>query len=157
MEKTPQAKRGGIHNLKHYPMKYFSIAEFLRSDAAEKHQVNNIPNDEELLAVLNNVNALVNNVLDPLRALIGRPIIITSGYRSQRVNELVGGSKTSQHMLGKAADIYVQGYTLQQMDVVYQTIQMCFDFDQLIFYPSKNIIHVSWDGNKNRRESWVKA
>ena len=72
-------------------MKYFSIAEFLRSDAAEKHQVSNIPSDEELLAVLNNINALVNNVLDPLRDMVGRPVIITSGYRSQRVNELVGG------------------------------------------------------------------
>lgn len=157
MEKTPQAKRGGIHNLKHYPMKYFSIAEFLRSDAAEKYQVSNIPSDEELLKVLNNINALVNNVLDPLRDMVGRPVIITSGYRSQRVNELVGGSKTSQHLAGKAADFHVQGCTPQQMEVVYQTMQIGFDFDQLIFYPSKNIIHVSWDGNKNRQESWVKA
>lgn len=157
MEKTPQAKRGGIHNLKHYPMKYFSIAEFLNSDAADKYQVSNMPADEELLAVLNNINALVNNVLDPLRAMIGRPIIITSGYRSQRVNELVGGSKASQHMLGKAADIHIQGYTPQQMEMVYRTIQMYYDFDQLIFYPSKNIIHISWDGDKNRQESWVKA
>lgn len=138
-------------------MKYFSIAEFLNSDAADKYQVSNMPADEELLAVLNNINALVNNVLDPLRAMIARPIIITSGYRSQRVNELVGGSKTSQHLTGKAADFHVQGYTPQQMDVVYQTIRMCFDFDQLIFYPSKNIIHISWNGDKNRQESWVKA
>lgn len=157
MEKTPQAKRGGIHNLKHYPMKYFSIAEFLNSDAADKYQVSNMPADEELLAVLNNINALVNNVLDPLRARIGRPVIITSGYRSQRVNELVGGSKTSQHLTGKAADFHVQGYTPQQMDVVYRTIQIYYDFDQLIFYPSKNIIHISWNGDKNRQESWVKA
>lgn len=157
MEKTPQAKRGGIHNLKHYPMKYFSIAEFLNSDTADKYQVSNMPADKELSAVLNNINALVNNVLDPLRAMIGRPIIITSGYRSRRVNELVGGSKTSQHLAGQAADFHVQGYTPQQMDVVYQSIQMYFDFDQLIFYPSKNFIHVSWNGNKNRQESWVKA
>lgn len=157
MEKTPQAKRGGIHNLKHHLMKYFSIAEFLRSDAADKYQVSNMPADEELLAVLKNIKALVTNVLDPLRTMIGRPIIITSGYRSQLVNNLIGGSKNSQHLSGKAADIHVQGYTSQQMDVVYQTIQMCYDFDQLIFYPSKNIIHVSWNGDKNRQESWVKA
>lgn len=138
-------------------MKYFSIAEFLRSDEAEKHQVKNIPDDAQLSQVLGNIKALVLNILDPLRARVGRPIIITSGYRSQRVNELVGGSKTSQHLTGQAADFHVQGYTPQQMDVVYQTIQMCFDFDQLIFYPSKIIIHVSWDGNKNRQESWVKA
>lgn len=136
-------------------MKYFSIAEFLRSDAAEKYQVNNIPSDEELLAVLNNINALVNNVLDPLRAMISRPIIITSGYRSQRVNELVGGSKTSQHLTGKAADIHVQGYTSKQMEMVYLTIRMYYDFDQLIFYPTKNIIHISWNGDKNRQEFWV--
>ena len=138
-------------------MKYFSYSEFFKSDVAEKHQVKNIPDDAQLSQVLGNIKALVLNVLDPLRAKIGRPIIITSGYRSQRVNNLVGGSKTSQHMLGKAADIHIQGYTSQQMDIVYQTIQMCYDFDQLIFYPSKNIIHVSWNGNKNRQESWVKA
>ena len=157
MEKTPQAKRGGIHNLNYHPMKYFSYSEFFKSDVAEKHQVKNIPDDAQLSQVLGNIKALVLNVLDPLRARIGRPIIITSGYRSQRVNELVGGSKTSQHLSGKAADIHVQGYTPQQMDIVYQTIQKCCDFDQLIFYPSKNIIHISWNGNKNRLESWVKA
>lgn len=157
MEKTPQAKRGGIHNLQYQPMNYFSYSEFFKSDVAEKHQVKNIPDDAQLSQVLGNIKALVLNVLDPLRARIGRPIIITSGYRSQRVNELVGGSKTSQHLLGKAADIHIQGYTPQQMDIVYQTIHMCYDFDQLIFYPSKNIIHVSWNGAKNRQESWVKA
>lgn len=157
MEKTPQAKRGGIHNLNYHPMKYFSYSEFFKSDVAEKHQVENIPDDAQLSQVLGNIKALVLNVLDPLRAMIARPIIITSGYRSQRVNELVGGSKTSQHMLGKAADIHIQGYTPQQMEMVYRTIQMYYDFDQLIFYPSKNIIHVSWNGDKNRQESWVKA
>lgn len=157
MEKTPQAKRGGIHNLNYHPMKYFSYSEFFKSDVAEKHQVENIPDDAQLSQVLGNIKALVLNVLDPLRTMIARPIIITSGYRSQRVNELVGGSKTSQHLLGKAADIHVQGYTPQQMDMVYRTIQMYYDFDQLIFYPSKNFIHVSWNGNKNRQESWVKA
>ena len=157
MEKTPQAKRGGIHNLKHYPMKYFSYSEFFKSDAAEKHQVKNIPDDAQLSQVLGNIKALVLNVLDPLRAKIDRSIIITSGYRCQRVNELVGGSETSQHLSGKAADIYVKGYTPQQMEVVYRIIQMFYDFDQLIFYPSKNIIHISWNGDKNRQESWVKA
>lgn len=157
MEKTPQAKRGGIHKLKHCLMKYFSIAEFFESDVAEKHQVENIPDDAQLSQVLGNIRALALNVLDPLRARIGRSIIITSGYRSQRVNELVGGSKTSQHLSGKAADIHVQGYTPQQMEMVYRTIQMYYDFDQLIFYPSKNIIHISWNGAKNRQESWVKA
>ena len=138
-------------------MKYFSYSEFFKSDAAEKHQVSNIPDDAQLSQVLGNIKALVLNVLDPLRTMIGRPIIITSGYRSQRVNELVGGSKTSQHLTGRAADIHVQGYTPRQMNVVYQTIQMCYDFDQLIFYPSKNFIHISWNGDKNRQESWVKA
>ena len=138
-------------------MKYFSYSEFFKSDAAEKYQVNNIPDDAQLSQVLGNIKALVLNVLDPLRARVGRPIIITSGYRSQRVNKLVGGSKISQHLTGKAADFHVLGYTPQQMDVVFQTIQMCYDFDQLIFYPSKNFIHVSWDGNKNRQKSWVKA
>lgn len=137
-------------------MKYFSHSEFFKSDVAKKHKVSNIPSDEELLDVLDNINALVDNVLDPLRASIGRPIIITSGYRSQRVNELVGGSKISHHLSGKAADFHVQGYTPQQMDMIYRMIEKYYNFDLLIFYPSKNIIHISWDGNKNRQESWVK-
>lgn len=138
-------------------MKYFNYSEFFKSDAAEKHQVSNIPDDAQLSQVLGNIKALVDNILDPLRARMGRPVIITSGYRSRRVNELVGGSKTSQHLTGKAADIHVQGYTPRQMDMVFRSIQMYYDFDQLIFYPSKNIIHVSWNGGKNRQESWVKA
>lgn len=138
-------------------MKYFSYSEFFHSSTAEKYQVSNVPDDAQLSQVLENIKALVSNVLDPLRAMIARPIIITSGYRSQRVNELVGGSKTSQHLSGNAADIHVQGYTPQQMDMIYRTIQMYYDFDQLIFYPSKNIIHISWNGDKNRQESWVKA
>ena len=138
-------------------MKYFSYSEFFKSDVAEKHQVKNIPEDAQLSQVLGNIKALGSNVLDPLRAKIGRPIIITSGYRSKRVNELVGGSIFSQHMLGKAADIHVQGYTPEQMDMVYRTIQMYYDFDQLILYPYKNIIHISWNGDKNRQESWVKG
>lgn len=138
-------------------MKYFSYSEFFKSDVAEKYQVNNILDDMPLSHVLGNINALVNNVLDPLRAMIGRPIIITSGYRNKWVNDLVGGSKTSQHMEGKAADIHVQGCTPKQMEIVYEIAQMYLDFDQLIFYPSKNIIHVSWNGYKNRKESWVSA
>lgn len=138
-------------------MKYFSYSEFFKSDAADKHQVSNIPDDAQLSQVLGNIKALVLNVLDPLRAMIGRPIIITSGYRSKRVNELVGGSIFSQHMSGKAADIHVQGYTPEQMEMVYRTIQMYYDFDQLILYPYKNIIHISWNGDKNRQESWVKG
>ena len=78
MEKTPQAKRGGIHNLKHYPMKYFIYSEFFSSDVAEKHQVENIPDDAQLSQVLGNIKALVLNVLDPLRDRVGRPIIILS-------------------------------------------------------------------------------
>lgn len=138
-------------------MKYFSYSEFFKSDAAEKHKVSNIPDDAQLSQVLGNIKALVLNVLDPLRAMIGRPIIITSGYRSKRVNELVGGSIFSQHMSGKAADIHVQGYTPEQMEMVYRTIQMYYNFDQLILYPYKNIIHISWNGDKNRQESWVKG
>lgn len=138
-------------------MKYFSYSEFFKSDVAEKHQVKNIPDDAQLSQVLENIKALVLNVLDPLRARIGRPIIITSGYRSKRVNELVGGSIFSQHMSGKAADIRVQGYTPEQMDMVYCMIQMYYGFDQLILYPYKNIIHISWNGEKNRQESWVKG
>ena len=60
-------------------------------------------------AALTNMTILVQHFLDPLREAIGKPVRVTSGYRCKALNEAVGGSKTSAHLTGEAADIKVQG------------------------------------------------
>lgn len=82
-------------------MKYFTIKELTKSDTAELNCIENLPSPEEI----SNLEKLINNVLDPLREAYGKPIYVNSGYRSFKLNRIVGGSSTSEHMRGMAADI----------------------------------------------------
>jgi len=82
-------------------MKYFTISEFIKSDTALKMRIWNGANKE----IEENIRALVDNVLDPLRELYGHPIDVTSGYRCPKLNNAVNGAPNSQHMRGEAADI----------------------------------------------------
>ena len=84
---------------------HFSLAEMIASDTALRHGINNAPGPHEI----DNLKRLCALVLEPLRAAIGQPIRITSGYRSSLLNTLVGGSRTSDHCAGRAADIQVPG------------------------------------------------
>jgi uncharacterized protein YcbK (DUF882 family) len=81
--------------------KYFTLRELIKSDTAIRCGIANNPTKEEIA----NINNLIDNILDPLREAYGKPIIVTSGYRCERLNKLVKGSKTSQHRFGQAADI----------------------------------------------------
>ncbi len=82
-------------------MKYFTINELTRSTTARLNGIDNTPSQQ----VINNLTALVDNVLDPLREAWGKPIHVNSGYRCKALNTAVGGVPASQHMLGEAADI----------------------------------------------------
>ena len=82
-------------------MKYFTISEFIKSDTALKMRLWNGANRE----VEENIRALVENVLDPLRERYEHPIYVTSGYRCPKLNKAVNGAPNSQHMRGEAADI----------------------------------------------------
>jgi zinc D-Ala-D-Ala carboxypeptidase len=80
----------------------FSVAELSKSEAATRQGLDNTPSME----VIDSLQALVDNVLQPLRDKLG-PIVVTSGYRSPAVNKAIGGSATSDHCKGQAADIEV--------------------------------------------------
>lgn len=82
-------------------MKYFSIKELTASAKATQLGIKNEPSKAAAL----NLESLVLNILDPLRAAWGGGIIVTSGYRSVALNKAVGGSNTSAHLYGYAADI----------------------------------------------------
>lgn len=82
-------------------MIYFTIEELTKSNTAIAKKLDNTPDEQ----AIKNLNTLVDNVLDPLRKLYGKPIVVTSGYRSPAVNRSVNGVTSSQHALGEAADI----------------------------------------------------
>lgn len=79
----------------------FSLRELTKSATAERLGILNKPTKE----VLANLQELASTILQPIREKWGEPIIVTSGYRSPRLNEVVGGARNSQHMKGQAADI----------------------------------------------------
>jgi zinc D-Ala-D-Ala carboxypeptidase len=86
---------------------HFELAEFLVSETAARRGIDNEPTPE----VIENLRRLCQLVLQPLRVKLDRPVIITSGYRSPALNRAVGGSMTSHHMQGRAADLIVPGLT----------------------------------------------
>lgn len=82
-------------------MKYFTIAELTKSLTAIRRNIDNTPSEE----IRRSLTALVDNILDPLREAYGKPIIVTSGYRCDKLNKAVKGAASSQHVKGEAADI----------------------------------------------------
>lgn len=138
-------------------MKHFNVSEFFRSSTAAKNGIKNEPRADERVTIVRNINLLVDNVLDPVRDMVNTPIIITSGYRCQQVNRLVGGVDNSQHMSGCAADFHVMGFTPSMMYEVFLYIFNTLEYDQLIYYRSKNIIHVSYVENCPRCEAFLKV
>lgn len=108
-----------------------------------------------------NVKALVENVLDPLREKYGKPIKVNSGYRCPKHNLAVGGATQSQHMKGEAADIapaglQVTAYGLQELEKLVEIIKQNGKWDQMIVYPT--FVHVSWKRfGPNRKQTLRKA
>ena len=87
--------------------KNFTLEELTFSDAAQRHGIDNTPNDE----IVENLKRLCALILEPIREIVHKPVQVTSGYRSPLVNSLVGSKVTSQHIRGCAADIKVPGVT----------------------------------------------
>ena len=84
-------------------MKYFSIKELTKSETATKKGIDNTPN----AAQVKNLEALIDNLLDPIREQWGAAIYVTSGFRSVALNKAVGGVANSHHLGGYAADLTV--------------------------------------------------
>lgn len=104
---------------------HFSLEELCRSEVADRHGIDNAPPRH----IVDNLKSLCVGVLEPLRIQVGSPIIVTSGYRCPKLNNLVGGKHHSQHMLGFAADIHVDGMPTEHLARCVETSGL--DFDQL--------------------------
>ena len=124
----------------------FTISELLKSEIAEKYNIYNVPDKEHL----DNLLLLICNVLQPLRNFIGKPIIITSGYRNPRLNShpLINGKPNSQHTEGKACDFVIKGMNTKQ--IVDKVIASGVEFDQLI--DELSWVHVSFNKGNNRKQ-----
>ena len=99
-----------------------------------------------------NIEALVAEVLDPLREAYGKPIYVNSGYRCEKHNKAVGGVPRSQHLVGQAADISVKSEKLKvksELETLASIIVSQGRFDQLIIYPA--FLHVSYKRNGMNR------
>lgn len=128
-------------------MKYFTVAEFVRSETADRLAIDNrLPKE-----LLPNVQALINNVLDPLREAYGKPITINSGYRSPALNKAVKGSATSDHMKGCAADI-TGGSPKENKRLFYLIQELGLPFKQLIDEKNFAWVHVSYQEGVNRKQ-----
>lgn len=124
--------------------KNFTWSEFSKSDVATRYRIMNAITDWD---VRDNIIALVENVLQPLRDAWGQSLFINSGYRCKELNAKVGGVATSQHCKGQAADVGCS----DPLALARLLLKMDLDFDQAIVYPS--FLHISYkDEGENRRQ-----
>ena len=129
----------------------FSLSEMTKSETALRQGLDNIPGDEEI----ENLRKLAENVLQPIREAYGRGVKVNSGFRHPDVNAAVGGSRTSDHCKGQAADIEIPG--VANADLA-QWISENLEFRQLIleFYtpgvPDSGWVHVSYVEGDNKKQ-----
>lgn len=123
----------------------FTLNEMTRSDTARKLGLSNQPTPEHLANL--KVTALG---LEMVRTtLYDYPVTVHSGYRAEAVNKAVGGTDTSAHAEGYAADITVESYT--PLDVAKRIRESTVPFDQLIYEPSRGVVHISFDPRLRRQ------
>ena len=129
----------------------FSLKEMIKSQTATRKNIDNEPGEEEI----ENLKLLCENVLQPVRENYGKAVRVNSGYRSPELNSAIGGSKTSDHCKGFAADIEINGVANAELA---EWIEANCDFKQLIleFYtpgiPDSGWVHVSYNENGNDKK-----
>lgn len=128
-------------------MRYFSIEELTRSNVAGMMGIDNSAGD----VARDNLTALAEAVLDPLREAWGKAIRVNSGYRCEALNRAVDGSKTSHHLEGKAADI-TAGSKASNRELFKLAQSLNLPYCQLIDESKYSWIHVSYDKDNIKRE-----
>jgi hypothetical protein len=131
--------------------KNFTLAEMTKSETALRHDMDNTPGEKEI----GNLKLLCEKVLQPVRDHYGKGVKVNSGFRHPEVNAKVGGSKTSDHCRGQAADIEIPGVANAELAA---WIKDNLDFQQLIleFYtpgiPDSGWVHVSYVAEDNKKQ-----
>lgn len=134
----------------------FDLDEFTASPTAAARGIDNTPSATQIECA----RALCSAILEPLRERVGGPILINSGIRSAALNKAIGGSDTSQHMKGEAADIRTSKVAITTLwRHVLDMVAAKFPIDQAIIYPrvqGAGWIHISHTASRiSRRELLV--
>lgn len=122
---------------------HFTLQEFTDSPTAIRRAINNTPGDTAIANLKR-----VAEVLEQVRALFGKPLVISSGYRSPALNASVGGARTSAHLYGLAADFIVPGVT--PAETAKAIVRAGIEFDQLIY--EGTWVHIGLSAGKPRNE-----
>lgn len=126
--------------------KYFTFSELCASSTATAQGINNTPPPRTQARI----NRLMENLLDPVREMWGKPLTVNSGYRSPLLNKAVGGTSSSQHLRGEAADI-TTGTPDGNRKLFDMLRKSNIEFDQLIDENKYRWLHISLSEH-NRRE-----
>ena len=137
---------------------HLSLAEVTRSESAKRRGISNMPTPSHI----ENFKLLAENVFEPIRKHFGKPIHISSGYRSDALNKAIGGSKTSQHCTGEAIDIDMDGSAGGVTNkMVFDYIKDNLNFDQLIWEfgtaSNPDWVHVSFESTGKQRKQVLRA
>lgn len=127
--------------------KYFTIEELCHSDTANARGIDNTPTEE----VKENLQALIENVLDPLREAYGKPIYVNSGYRCPELNKIVKGASNSFHLKGCACDIDMGDKNENQP--IFDYIKDNLPFTELGWEGNGRWVHVAYvKGREHEKE-----
>lgn len=128
---------------------HFTLSEFTASETADKLGIDNSLCVVYDAYIVSNLESLCRFTLEPIRNFLGCPVRVSSGYRCERLNMEVGGSPTSDHCNGLAADIYFDDFENRWYEVVIFMLIMAIPFDQLIVY--NNFLHIGVGSAMRRR------
>ena len=133
---------------------HFTLGELIRSESAKRNGISNMPTPEHI----ENLKALCEHILEPIRAEFRVPIYISSAYRSKALNKLVNGSAKSQHCKGEAVDIDLDGHShgVTNKDI-FDFIVAKLPFDQVINEFDYAWVHVSYKRNGPQRHQVLRA
>tara|TARA_Y100001972_G_scaffold106505_1_gene134969 strand:+ start:309 stop:770 length:462 start_codon:yes stop_codon:yes gene_type:complete len=136
--------------------KHISYHEGTYSRTAERRELDNTPNKEQLKCM----KEVAENLFEPLRKWVGGPIKINSFFRGEPVNTAIGGSRKSQHMKGQAIDID-DTFGHKTNAEMYHYIKDNLDFDQMIWEfgtdKNPNWVHISWVSHRPNRKKLTVA
>ena len=136
-------------------MKYFTINELCKSTTAKKNKIDNTPSEE----IIENLTEFTEEVLDKLREVWGSPIKVSSGFRCEKLNKKIGGSKTSSHLKGYAADLVPVNGDIDGLVECAIELSKTFNYDQIIdeYSGNKHWLHIGYKNLKGQQRKEIKV
>lgn len=119
--------------------KNFTLEEFIKSTTAKNKKIDNTPGDTEIFYIKK-----LAEQLQKIRDRYGKPIIISSGYRCDKLNKAVGGAKNSDHRFGAAGDIHSVEDTYEANKELWDVIMTMYTEGELALRQIIDEYHLDW-------------